>query len=129
MSMQERNEIEAGSEANSLAPLDAERFDQDQSRLEQDTANGAADGEGSHSLGPSATGENAATKESELVASEWRVLPDAHAFPNEEAFRAAAQSSGQAVTSSVRSEDGGFRHELVLEPNLDGGTKDELVTD
>jgi hypothetical protein len=65
----------------------------------------------------------------ELVASAWRVLNEPYVFPHEAEYRAAAEKGGCEVTSLVQSEDGGYRHELVLEsgtPEADPSGKGTL---
>ncbi|MDR3691610.1 MAG: hypothetical protein P4L46_19685 [Fimbriimonas sp.] len=57
------------------------------------------------------------------VASTWRVLPDAYAFPREDEYRAEAARNGWELRKMVRPEDGGYRHRLVVQPGTDGRTR------
>jgi hypothetical protein len=86
------------------APADSPRAGDDASGLAR------AQDDGWHPTEGQAEGQSP-----KLVASAWRALEDPYEFPHEGQLRTAAAEEGLEVTNSVHSEDGGFRHELVVE--------------
>jgi hypothetical protein len=100
-----------------LNSLDPNRFELDA----EHAASAAKDFERAQDDGWNPVAPECGRQESpELVASAWRVLGGPYAFPHEAEYREAAAKSGHEVISSVQPEDGGFRHELVLEPGTSG---------